>query len=648
MTTTEDIFAIFGLDDMPFEKAIEKMPVSDIQALNEKNFTGGEHFRHFVQLMKLVITYENKIQDCLVNINILLLEYKNKNIGDIRSKDTHIIRGFMIMHEGYKFKLAKARQVLFTNPAPVELQIPESEAEDMTSMKADVVLSQRFPITVRLLNNSHNQTTVARAMAEIDELIHKSKDRISRTRRSEFRKAMVQNTATELEQFIHKCDESPSMFALHDTKLDRIVVDIYSKDLLTHDPIVKSHIEEANRQLSLEYSIKDIPTVEYLEALKRVTESEREDIDALVRMVEDERADKLRRGYVQKGKVIIDTDFGKAIFTYKPEINGAPIRLRVITNIQEMVRKGLFKDPAIKDYYEKHTWLGGSELNFIMPEHYQTYLAQESTICSLIETQSKQLFRDLVNEHLRLDCLESNILAYVSQFEICYEIPFRKMDIKSVRFIWSQLKGNRALTQHMISLWLRYHRFSGTYANLKWEQETRRPMFYCDVPSMDPTLPIMQYKVYPKFRDEKIHIMLRHEFIPTRFAKYFTLQGSDLPLSMLLLSQPAFVRETVERLFQHEFIVKGPNLQGYNPRYREVPEDETVVFSHGLMSKLLFGKRSDEFAPLFQSMLDTGLSPKTLPWSLRKKFIEHGMLVKVKHGRYELTAPFKAMMERLG
>ncbi len=197
------------------------------------------------------------------------------------------------------------------------------------------------------------------------------------------------------------------------------------------------------------------------------------------------------------------------------------------------------------------------------------------------------------------------------------------------------------------TLFLDYYRFSGSYANLKWEQGSRRPMFYCDIPSLDPTLLIMQYKVYPKFHDSGRHIMLRHEMIPTKFAKLFTTEGSKEPLSLQLLSCPDYVREIVERMFQFEMKENGQNGRGYNARNHPVPEDETIEFFHSIMKKAMFGPKAGKYEPFYEALINTGRAPGKLHNQQKKALRDLGVISKVRRGNYEISGQLKTLLDRL-
>lgn len=644
MVTATEVLAIFNLEDIPFQEAIQDLPVSDVMAISEETIS-GENFVDFVKVMKLVIGYETRIQRSFSNALLILHEYQRKAPVSMDEKDSRRIRRHLLYANGYQFQLKRARKQLYLNPQAKDIELPDSFVEDYTGSAANSVLTG-YPYVIKCFCGTCQAPEFEKAIADLNTALHKSKDRVSTCRRREFRKAVVKNQANFFNKFMDECETHPNMYALHETKIDRLVIDVYSPDLLTYDPCLKSHLNSLKIHLKQEYNVKDIPSLEFIQAISDLSEIESIDIDSLVAQFELQRSRLLKRGYLQKGQIISITDFGKCIFTYNPDKTGSPIRLRIIANVQNLVREDLFKDPIKKACYESHTWNQGSELNFIMPEDYSTYLQKEKYICSWLEFNAKDLFHDMVREYLGVDCSPVNTVVYVSQFEVCYETAFNKWNVHSIPFFGKRVKGSsKELFQYMNTLFLDYYRFVGSYANLKWEKSSGRPMFYCDVPSLSPELPVMQYKVYPKFRNMKNQIMLRHEFIPTKFAKLFYPEDSETPLSMLVLCQPDYVREVVERVFQCEMKHNGQNGQGYNARNFEVPQKAWNELFHKLMNKALLGAAAKNYEVFYESLIDSGIVPNKLRSSVKKQLVDLGVISKVKRGKYEASREFKAILD---
>ena len=644
MTNAQEVLAIFNLEDLPFQEAILNLPVSDVMAISEETIS-GENFVDFVKTMKLVIGYESRIQRNLTNTLLILHEYQRKVPVSMDENDSRLVRRFLLYANGYQSQLKRARKKLFLNPQAKDIDLPESFVDDYTGSTANTVLTG-YPFVLKCFSGVCQGPELVKAIADINTALHKSKDRISTCRRREFRKAVVKNQSKFFNSFMDGCEAHPNMYALHETKIDRLVIDVYSPDLLTYDPCLKSHLDSMKGHLKQEYNVKEIPSLEFIQAVSDLSEFESMDIDSLVAQFELQRSNLLKRGYLQRGQIISITDFGKCIFTYNPEKAGSPIRLRIIANVQNLAREDLFKDPIKKACYESHTWNQGSELNFIMPEDYSAYLEKEKYICSWLELNAKGLFHDMIREYLGVECSPVNTIVYVSQFEICYETAFNKRNVYLIPFFGKRVKGSsKELFQYMNSLLLDYYRFIGSYANFKWEKSSGRPMFYCDIPSLSPEFPVMQYKVYPKYRNMKNQIMVRHEFIPTKFAKIFHAEGSDLPLSMLILSQPDYVREVVERVFQCEMKHNGQNGQGYNARNFEAPQYAWKELFHKLIKKAMFGAAVPNYEVFYESLIDSGIVPNKLRSSAKNQLIDLGVVSKVKRGKYEASREFKAILD---
>ena len=156
------------------------------------------------------------------------------------------------------------------------------------------------------------------------------------------------------------------------------------------------------------------------------------------------------------------------------------------------------------------------------------------------------------------------------------------------------------------------------------ELETTRPSFNCDLPCMDPTMPMMQFKVYPKYRYKVNNaIMLRHEIIAGSFFKEFGKTSPDsLPLSMKVLSNPEYCRETAERLLQLELYLNGQEGLGYNERFKEPEMNEYVTWFNEFTMNAIFGKKAANYEAEYQMFLDTGKIPTSIPLHFRKKMAE--------------------------
>ena len=644
--SAQEVLSVFGLDDKPFYEAVRALPVSDVQAIDEA-IISGEHFVPFVRLMQTVIPFEENYRKCVAHALELLYGLRGRRLKEFPESKRRELREFLRDAIRWRFGLEKARGLLAKGIIPkvsISVEISTGEHEEHLSGSLDKRFRVDFPKVTRAMNGSFSEKHIVGAIAELDTNIRRSMDRMTQFRRREFRRAVVKNQTCHFNAFL----ESPtsSAYSLHPTKLDRVVIDIYSIDLMTYEPVLQSRIKSFSRDVRADYDRGAIPSLEFIEALRDVEEIEGDtNIDEVVSHFEELRRTMLVRGYLQRGLIIHETDIGKLIFSWNPDQAGSPVRLRVVTNIQNMVCRQLCEDPSVKAWYDSHTWASGSETNFIPPQYYESYLVQEASVCAYLEDSVRGIYQDMVQQYLGLDCSVSSIVVSVSQFEVCFEEAFNRKSVSPVAAISKRLRGtgvNSELVHYFMFLWLDWFSKVGSYANLKFEVGSMRPMFYCDIPSIDPTLPIMQYKEYPKFRNDKGQVMIRHEFIPTRFSKYFSPEGG-LPLSLMVLTNPPFVREMVERMFQYEYIHTRVRGWGYNARFEPSEDDDVDSLFRSILGAAVFRGKAGAYSAQLSSFLDTGLVPGALSKEHKKRMEDLGISSKVRRGRYEATAAFRSL-----
>ncbi|MBI5000208.1 MAG: hypothetical protein HZB92_01580, partial [Euryarchaeota archaeon] len=164
--------------------------------------------------------------------------------------------------------------------------------------------------------------------------------------------------------------------------------------------------------------------IEAMRKIQSMTDSD--SIDELAKKWEADREEQQEFGYARRGKIIQKRPFGKVEFTYDPYNPGAPVRLRVITNIQSLIQQDMFdKDPQLREKYKQASWTGDSETNFILPEDYDRYYKDEKYQCLWLQYRVGQLYHELLEEALGLSVEDKGkTIVYVSQFEVCHEEPF--------------------------------------------------------------------------------------------------------------------------------------------------------------------------------------------------------------------------------
>lgn len=641
MVTEKDVLAIFNLEGVEFAEAIQHLPVADINAIST-DLISGPCFEFFVGYMQLIITYEHKLQEQIITIYNLISKLKNNNHKPIHISHNLaiIIKRRILAFNYYKIQRDRARR-LYREGRIKKWKISDLKMGEMR-YKVNTEHVEGFEFVTMNFNKELTYKDIDTMLGKLQAEINKSNDRITRNRRSEFRKAVTQNYKVLFQDFLEKESES---YQLHDTKIDRLVIDVYSPDLMTHDKVLKSHLNKKEKKLKKTHDKKEIPTQDFIKAIRSLYKHEIKDIDELVKEFEHDRKQKLLLGYERKGQIISEQDIGKIIFTYNPEDSGAPIRLRIIANVQNYVRRKLFeKNPEKEAIYKERTWSAGSELNFILPEDEELYYQMEYEICAMLEHKAKELFTEYVNKNVGAAVRDNCVVIYVSQVEVCHEERFNPR--KPAATLYRDKCNNPNLFEFMHKRQAYYHRFSNRYCDVDYDGINDRPSLHMDIFSINPEFPIMQYKVYPKFYDENKNIMLRSEMIPTRFIKFLAMDDNGLPLSQLVLSKPAYVREMIERLFQFELKCNGVQGHSYNKRFKECARPNHEGLSTTLIGKAIFGRKADQYEIELEK-IKGGRIPLTIPIYYRNKMVKMGIATKIKRGTYATTGSFNEIIKKL-
>ncbi|MCK5017192.1 MAG: hypothetical protein KAS32_08975, partial [Candidatus Peribacteraceae bacterium] len=607
-------------------------------------YLNPDMFLEFWQSMRITLSYESLIQKCynsaIIEIN-KIKQLKGQEPSIYVAKD---IKYCLVCVNAYKRHMNKDRERLIERP-DLEINAIPAIKDSLVDSTIDLILRD-FPKTLDLLNGKITAKTVNASLAELETGLKQSRIRLSTYRRRKFRQSILLNYDSVYTRFLPQIEKS---YHLHNTKIDRMVIDVYHTDLYTHDSQLKTIINSKLRKIQTTLSKKRILTQLYIDTLED-TYPEDSDIESIKEHYQKVRESNLEEGYYHNGTIVFEDGGIKGIFTFKPYKNGAPIRLRLIVNLQTLIQRDLFNEyPEKEKIYKEHTWSKGSETNFIMPEDYDYYLQNEADWCTHLEDYAKIRFFELISEHLKVGVPNpDDAIIYVSQLEVCYEQMFRRH--KVINPTIKQYCKFPSLHEYFLELYAKFHRFSNKYSNLKYEAESARPSFYCDIPSPDPTLPLMQYKAYPKFRDMDNQIMIRHEMIPTKIMKHICADAEDeIPIASKVLSNPAYCRETIERFFQFELKHNGTNGFGYNNRYREWKNPDPRSLIHQTVRTAIFGSEDKyhKFKPQFQSFLDTWILPSGFPANYRKRMLELGYITKKKRGMYQATESFIRLMTQL-
>ncbi len=635
-------FLCFFTDATDFEvmEIIPKLPVNDIEAMDPK-FINGKLFVDFIEVMKITLSYEILIQKCYANIITLIdSEWQAHNTRLNRDVRKEINRNLAYATR-YKqlVKQDRARLKEGKKPKAIVLKLSYNELFNLMPTAAD-----DMPFLQEIYFNDLTEENIQIAIAEIEKEIKNSKNRVSTIRRREFRKSLIRNYDWVYDQFLPNLRKN---FQLHETKIDRIVIDVYDEQLFTYISSVFDSIENNELKIKKNFGRGRVITEALIETIKEL-HGGKDGIDGIVARFESQRASQLQAGINYRGTItFVDEETGiKGIFTWNPKKKGAPIRLRIIANIQTIVQRELFElFPDKKELYRNHTWLRDSEINFIMPEDYEFYKEREQAVCQWLEDYARDEYIDRILDHLGTENIgRHNLVVNVAQVEVCYESPFFEGPVINPTI--KQHFKSPSLIDYFVKQWAKFHKFADEYCMAKYDIKTERPVLNFKLPSLVPGLSLMQVKQYPKFYNLKGKKMIRTEFIPTRYMKYSYADADDLPLSQKVLSNPEWFRETIEYLFCFELQHNGINGQGYNRRFKEWKNpnlDETFIT---MVKTSIFGslEKAAKYHIQFQSFLDTGKLPKTLPAHYKKKMEAFGYVTKKKRGEYLVTESFSRLM----
>ena len=597
-----------GLADIIYD-----LPVQDIQTINTR-MVKGKYFAEFATVMKITSSYERKMQGILAIAQETL---EHADFSDIAFK-THLRRICALKILAVKDKKKQIAKDPLINPA-------------WDNEEAWFIVPRAFPQCYKVSKGDRTLETVKFAMGELKEEMQRSRMRFSTTRRRYFRKAISMNYEAILKEFL---DTKGRNLELHKTRIDRLVIDVYHPELMTFHPEVQTILTRNEAERNSVYAKSRITQQSKIDALRKI-ESEftaERDIDSIVKQWEADRSEQLEKGFTSKGKIIQKYDWGKVEFTYQPHSTGAPIRLRLITNVQNCIRQELFdRYPDKEAIYKASSWGGNGELNFIMPADYDYYYQSERMTCDWLYDKAKELFMQLIKEALGMDVQNPNkLIVYVSQFEICWEEPLERTHA---------LKPFTKLEYPALSTYLNEKLVEmngiGNYVNCKIENG--RPSFYCDIASLDPTTPVMQYKIYPKFHiSGKTYV--RHELTNTKFSKLIdsSIDREQSGLSYTLLNDPEFARKTFEEIFWLE--TYNHRGDGYNRRYSQDMSDEALLnFFATLTAKAVFNQSYLSRTGDMIQLMRTGKCPKTIRGRPRRTMEKLGIISKQNRGNYLAT-----------
>jgi hypothetical protein len=599
--------------DEQFSDIINDLPVQDVQAIDTRMIK-GKYFAEFITVMKITSSYERKIQ------GIITLAQETLE----RAEFSGLVLKTHVRH-------VCALKILATKDKKKRHIAKEGYINAVwDKIHAEHIIQRVFPQCYKVIKGDRTPETIKFAMGELKEEFQRSRERFSAIKRRAFRKAISLNHEAIREEF--RMSKGRNL-KLHDTRLDRVVLDAIHPELMTYRSEVKSTLKRNAAGRNERYTVSRIIPMSRIEALRKIeTEfSEDVDIDAIVKQWEASRLEQLEQGYASKGKIIQKYPWGKVEFTYEPHSNGAPIRLRLITNVQNCIRQELCDmTPGKEEEYRRCSWNGDSEINFILPKDYQYYYDKEWITCDWLINKVKELFFQLISDFGMAVQKPDDLIIYASQFEICWEEPFtQNVAFKPftshnypalVNYLWDSLSEKEGIGEYVV-----------------FKKENGRPSFYCDIASLDPVTPIMQYKIYPKFHIDGT-TYIRHELTNTKFAKLIdaSLDREGSGLSYWLLNDPKSARTIFEEIYWLE--TYNHRGDGYNRRFSQDTDKEALdLFKARQTARAVFNRKYLSRMGEIVQLNKTDRCPKTIKGRPREIMEELGIISKQSRGTYLAT-----------
>jgi hypothetical protein len=610
-------------EDRDLADIIHRLPVSDVEVVSVDSVQ-AEYCIRFAKVMKIAYLYEKEIRLILTG-----------NFGILADKKEIDEKALLRMKKSL-YQIVGLKELLTGDIKKQEQSLdPQIDIERVIGMDRNV--EKQFPNGYRFLQGEISLKV--EFQGELQAEVMRSRQRFSTLRRREFRRCLSQSYQIFFNRYL---DKGAKMNNLHQTRLDSIVIDVYNSDLMTFRSEIKDAVRSSSAGREASFEKDGLIKLSFIEALEVIEKDavDNQGIDELIQRLRTDLAAQEEHGELKRGKIVQKHPFGTVEFTFDPYNSGAPIRLRIIANVQSLIQCDLFKErPELVEKYRNASWTGDSEINFILPEDYEYYYRNEPLKTRWLMERAEQLYYEMLAEFVGISVLEKEkTIVYVSQFEVCDEVPF-----SNTKFM---KPFNRAVSPEMCDSMTRKLIWSQRLcdkAQVSYDSKTRRYCCYFDIMSPDPTLPIMQFKIYPKFHYDGVP-WFRYEMIPTRFAKYIEVSDIDNPkgLNFQLLSSPARTRELVERLYQFEAFCNG-NGHGYNKRLKAManpkPDIEMMV---NITASAVWPGSCEKHIDVIKQMLRIGQLPKGVSCRARQKLEKFGIISKQRRGVYLTTPVFMA------
>ncbi len=419
------------------------------------------------------------------------------------------------------------------------------------------------------------------------------------------RKALNEITEREFMKWLHR---NPGSKNLERSRIDRLIIVVYDENLVNIGNLREFTEEEKKVRNSESISEKIIEMME---------EEREENIDEIVRKWKELKKKKDEEGKEINGIKIreIWKDKIKLRTMFYYGIPGKPIRLEVITNIQEAVKRELWEDEEIRKMYKLATWKKDTETNFILPEHLEIYRQKEAEIAKKVFREAQRLF---IQELKNLRLKPTKVKAYVSIAEICYELPIntKKEELENLFF-------------------KNYNKFkplAGTFIKIKYDVKTERPHLFLDLLYLNPEEPTATFKIYPKFIHQG-QVYIRREIVARKSLKYLGKSEAGRALNEWLLLRPEKGRLLILKFLEFQMKKKEEFIKKQEAKKKiDIYNLPNIL---GISERALIG------------LIVNGRLPSHISTKEKRELMKRRIVEKKRHGLYEITPEFKKTLEKI-
>ncbi len=485
-----------------------------------------------------------------------------------------------------------------------ELAMEIEKKEEIEEYLRESIKDKQMRRKLNYLKHAEREEEIKAILKHLQENEHKN---YMQMRLKIIRRALNKITDIEFQKWLRENKKTKN---LEKSRIDRIIIVVYDEELINNG-LLKEYLELKKKNKSREIISEEI--------IEKIEEEIGEDVDEVVNKWKE-----LKKKADEEGKEIngikireIWKDNIKMRTMFYYAVPGKPIRLEIITNVQEAVKRALWENEKIKEMYKLATWKKDGETNFILPEHLKIYEKEEEKITKKI--------KEFAIEQFKKECKAMNIKytepqVYISIAEICYELPTSTTKEELENYFFEKYKE--------------FKPYAANFIKIKYEKKTERPHLYLDLIHLNPEDPTVTFKIYPKFiHNGKIYI--RREIVGRKIMK--ELGKSSHPFNRgvaeWLLDMPKVGRLMLLKFLEYQIKEKREFL--------EKQEMKRKIDIYNLPAILDIEER------ILINLIIHGRLPSHVQTKVKKKLERRRIVEKKRHGVYVITPEFKETLEKI-